>query len=594
MKATNIFNNIVVCLFTVLILSSGYCLAEEFNVTDELELQSALNDASNNGENDRINIASGVYDSSIFLGGFEFEPGDQHDLEISGDPDGNTVIDGNDMVSGLSVNLVSESSDSEIIIRNLTFRNGNGSMGGGLFVDANLADLTVENCIFDSNISQNDGGGIAVTDSINLNIIDIVFEDNTAMDDGGAVSVDAINFTVTISNSTFTNNQSPNDQGGAIFVIGDDSEINIADSTFENNSAPMNQGGGVFYIGDELVLNVENSMFMDNSASDQGGAVFLIGDDHSSEFTNNEFRVNQAGNQGGAVFVIGDLHELTFRKNRFFSNSAQGSGSEDGGAVFQITDSSTAVYDSNEFTKNTAGADGGAVELLSGDTSDTVFTNNIFDDNSSVNNGGALSLESGLGSSLFITNNTFAFNQAGVDGGGTIITLNSDTAEASIYNNIYFDNSAGNNGDDIFVNDDGDSNSTGSELNVFNNIFSQLLTNCSDLVICASESLNSGNNLSDDPQFVNAFSGDFNLSEGSPAIDSGDSGAPRLTDLDFNGNSRVDGGSPDMGAIEFDASGGGGSGCSLSPVKHKGLAAGMPLVMIAILSLVVTRRIAKY
>ena len=61
-----------------------------------------------------------------------------------------------------------------------------------------------------------------------------------------------------------------------------------------------------------------------------------------------------------------------------------------------------------------------------------------------------------------------------------------------------------------------------------------------------------------DPLFVDTAAADFNLGEGSPAIDSGStSGAP---DVDFEGNSRpVDGNgdnvaAPDMGAYEYSPS----------------------------------------
>lgn len=147
-------------LFLTLLPLVSHVHAAEFDVSDEIELQSALNAASSNGESDIINVSPGVYDGSVFDAGFRFEPGDQQDLVISGDPENNTIIDGNDMVTGLSVNLVSESSDSEIVVRNITFRNGNGNRAGGLLADVNLADIVVESCVFESNTSQQQGGGL--------------------------------------------------------------------------------------------------------------------------------------------------------------------------------------------------------------------------------------------------------------------------------------------------------------------------------------------------------------------------------------------------------------------------------------------------
>ena len=60
-----------------------------------------------------------------------------------------------------------------------------------------------------------------------------------------------------------------------------------------------------------------------------------------------------------------------------------------------------------------------------------------------------------------------------------------------------------------------------------------------------------GNNIDDDPYFVDAPEGDLSLYPGSPAIDAGDNLAPNLPTTDIVGNPRIANGTVDMGAYEY-------------------------------------------
>ncbi|MDH3770391.1 MAG: hypothetical protein OET79_05335 [Nitrospirota bacterium] len=75
-----------------------------------------------------------------------------------------------------------------------------------------------------------------------------------------------------------------------------------------------------------------------------------------------------------------------------------------------------------------------------------------------------------------------------------------------------------------------------------------------------------GNNLLNNPFFVNQSNGDFHLQAGSPAIDIGITISGITTDHD--GNSRPQGSTFDIGAYEFPScSGGGGSATFPAPMS---------------------------
>jgi len=58
-------------------------------------------------------------------------------------------------------------------------------------------------------------------------------------------------------------------------------------------------------------------------------------------------------------------------------------------------------------------------------------------------------------------------------------------------------------------------------------------------------------NIDTDPLFVDQINGDYHLQSSSPCIDKGIADAPELPDTDFEGDPRIVGPAPDIGADEF-------------------------------------------
>ena len=152
---------------------------------------------------------------------------------------------------------------------------------------------------------------------------------------------------------------------------------------------------------------------------------------------------------------------------------------------------------------------------------------------------------------LTLTNNTFTLNTSQRNGGGAYIRADDNTT-INIYNNILFNNIAAEVGDDIFIVDGSSLNNIGSNVNLFNNNFSDFFSVCENTEGCE-PNINEGNNIDEDPLFVDAPAGDVRPQAGSPAIDAGDNNAPDVPRTDFFGNARFP--PPDMGAVEVAAAG---------------------------------------
>jgi len=206
------------------------------------------------------------------------------------------------------------------------------------------------------------------------------------------------------------------------------------------------------------------------------------------------------------------------------------------------------------------GGDGGGLYVRTG-SSGITLVNNVFAGNSTNSLGGGFYAETVSGS-VTVTNNTLTGNTSAYGGGG-FIWLNDNSASANIFNNIIWSNTSsagGGDGDDIYVEPDGDLDITGAVVNVFNNDFSCLLNPAvglpasgSCLWVARIDNYSFSDNVSYDPLFVDSSSDNYHLGVGSPCIDTGINSAPSLPATDKDGNNRmypVTGGTVDMGAYE--------------------------------------------
>jgi filamentous hemagglutinin family protein len=202
-------------------------------------------------------------------------------VTVDGSTTGSTIVSGQDATREMEID--GTSSGDTVILNNLTLTDGNASSntsglgsdrngdGGGLLVfTENSLHATVT--INDSTISNNSapggngGGGIYVATS------------------GGGVAV------LTINDSTISGNEAMANLGGGIYLdgYGGTATTMITNSTIANNASGGN-GGGIFNegpSGDSAVLTITDSTLSGNSSSTGGGGLYnnasaatvLIGD----------------------------------------------------------------------------------------------------------------------------------------------------------------------------------------------------------------------------------------------------------------------------------------------------------------------------
>ncbi|HTC94427.1 MAG TPA: hypothetical protein VK699_13385 [Terriglobales bacterium] len=205
-----------------------------------------------------------------------------------------------------------------------------GLGGGGLLAGGSANSYTVTNCIFDSNAvngtaTNTPGGAISLRVGGNLSVTASTFTNNDAgASSGGAISMSPTadtNTTFQITNSTFSNNQASG-EGGAVAdqLNGGASSYmtTISNSTFTGNtviSGATTTGGGALDIdigsGAATVTQSTFDSNQDADASGHGGAIAVTSGIVTAHF--NRFVNNTAANafNGNAVFSSGGTGDFT-------------------------------------------------------------------------------------------------------------------------------------------------------------------------------------------------------------------------------------------------------------------------------------------
>ena len=192
----------------------------------------------------------------------------------------------------------------------------------------------------------------------------------TVNTNGAAISYGGVG-TLVVNNCKFADNRvTANGHAGAIFMNSASCKATITNSTFTNNQSKSNYGGAMWLAGHAITLR--GNTFAGNTAGNVGGAIYLVP-------CANDEKAQSSNGYGGYDAV---LENNTFENNKAYSS---------GGALYinPSTITVTTLLDHCTFTNNSSTtAGGGAVYNNQGTL--TLGTDNLFKENKSYGSGSAM------------------------------------------------------------------------------------------------------------------------------------------------------------------------------------------------------------
>ncbi len=228
------------------------------------------------------------------------------------------TIEGSGSGSGLTGEsnnaILTISAPTAITLKNLNFKNGKSSSGGGALTYDGGKNVTIDNCTFTDNEAQMYGGALYIT-SPEIQITNTEFTGNRVTGTtagygyGGAVYLH--NAAMTIDDTVTFQSNFASSCGGAIYLAGD-ADLIMNGSKIEANGA-FSKGGAVYVdTAASLIINStslikDNAVMGRNTTDDkQGGALYIAKD---GEVTMNNGTISgNASWSGGAIYTKGSFN----------------------------------------------------------------------------------------------------------------------------------------------------------------------------------------------------------------------------------------------------------------------------------------------
>lgn len=302
------------------------------------------------------------------------------------------------------------------------------------------------------------------------------------------------------------------------------------------------QGVGSSAVLDGFIINAGRATLASGS-NDRGAGMWI--DAASPTIRSCRFIGNFARQYGGGVYQSGAASQPTYEDCRFFGNGVDGASAATRGGAVSVVAGAGGTFQRCEFRGNSSEDHGGALGL---DGGTVTLENCLFSGNRAGVYGGAVFAFQPTGTD--ITGCTFSANAAGDPGGGGAV-YNVDT-HIDFTNTVMWNNRAGGS----------TTNQSSSYTTNFN--IGASPTQTYDHCLIQGRNLSgigvgnfNGVLTANDPLFhINAtpagdahLDGDFHLSTGSPIANQGNNAAAGASD-DLDGESRIQGGTIDLGAYE--------------------------------------------
>ena len=421
---------------------------------------------------------------------------------------------------------------------------GQGPMGSNavrcayLTNSAEIIGFTLTNghthVIGDSNYEKGGGGGLLVSGSIISNCTIIK---NSAIR-GALCCLNSIinNCKVTQNNSgVFCNNGSLIE--ATIIINNEDSGVFCYYGGVVNNCSIISNntdwGGGIFcYNGG----NIYNSTISGNVASDFGGGINC----NSGGFITNCITKNNKAKLGGGIYFYqnGEVNNSGINKN-FATEYGGGVYLSGGGIVSNCTISGNTAGDASI----SAGRGGGVCFLNSGTVNNSIIKNNMVLSKGDLTEfgygGGVFCWSGGILNNCLISGNNAGM--LGCEGGGVF----SYAGNSTMNNCTIVDNYARETAGGVYA---GSIRNCIVENN-YNHVEKDNYSGGTFVYSCSTPLPTGEGNISNNPMFEFASTGNYHLAFGSPCINAGTNAfAPMPWDLD--GNPRIVGGRVDMGCYE--------------------------------------------
>jgi parallel beta-helix repeat protein/predicted outer membrane repeat protein len=399
------------------------------------------------------------------------------------------------------IRFLSASSSSRLEYCHLTngyaWGSGGDEHGGAIY--CNNSNPSIQNCLIDSCEATWSGGAIYCDSNSDPTISQNTIRGNTCWDYGGGIYLGSYS-TASINNNQIIGNTAW-DFGGGIYC-GSFSEPEIAGNSIMDNSG-LDYAGGI-YCGSNSTPDISENTITGNFAPEFGGGIYC-GTMSNPAITNNNISGNGASSGGGIYCASSSNPELS-------DNTLNANDANLGGGIFCGTYSFADIY-SNVIEGNTA-VDGGGIYCTNLSTPSII--ENVITGNGAVD-GGGLFLDSS--NSTLIDLNEISLNIASDSGGGIYLIYSSPTLNK---NTIAGDTAAIGGG--IYS---VSSNPTLVNCIVWGNLPQEIHPLSGSNVQATYSDIGFTTvwpgigNINDDPMFVSASIGDFQLLEDSPCIDTG-------------------------------------------------------------------------